>query len=218
MSNVIPEDFIITRKRKKYRFALFHNSPLCFEVDEWPNSPIPQVLEIGAGTGLFSVASAVAEPQRHFIAADVKADRLQTGARLAETKGITNLQFLRARADQLSELLIPGTLDGIWLTFPDPFPKDRSAKNRLTYPSVLKIYAALLNTQGALYFKTDATSLFTWSLEQLVRERWRITELSFDLHASDLPEAYKVQTTYESRYVKEGLAINFVKALPPPDA
>ena len=214
MSDVNPEDFIISRKRKKYRFALFHNSPLCFEVDEWQNSPPPHVLEMGAGTGLFSVALA-SDSEQHFVAADVKADRLQTGARLAEEKGMTNLRFLRARADQLSELLTPNSLTTIWLTFPDPFPKDRAAKNRLTHSSVLRIYADLLNADGALYFKTDARALFEWSLEQLVQEGWRLVELSFDLHASDLPEAYKVQTTYESRYIQEGLAINFVKALPP---
>ena len=49
-----PNDFIITRKRKKYRFALFANSPLCFEFSEWTPRAV-DVLEIGAGTGLFSV-------------------------------------------------------------------------------------------------------------------------------------------------------------------
>jgi tRNA (guanine-N7-)-methyltransferase len=210
-----PHDFIITRKRKKYRFALFHNSPLCFEVEAWANAQTPQHLEIGAGTGLFSVAQATDAPDSVFLAVDVKADRLQTGARRASEHGQTNVQFLRARADQLPFLLTPHSLESIWATFPDPFPKERNAKHRLTHPQFLHIYADLLKKDGALYFKTDAKQLFDWSLEQLVTEHWRIEVLSFDLHESDLDAAYKIQTTYEARYLKEGLKINFVKATPP---
>ena len=64
-------------------------------------------------------------------------------------------------------------------------------------------------------FKTDAKELFDWSLEQLVVEGWQIQRLSFDLHESNLSKNYKIMTTYERRFVNEGLKINFVKALPP---
>jgi tRNA (guanine-N7-)-methyltransferase len=210
-----PQEYIVTRKRKKYKFALYANSPLCFEVDEWVNEPKVQVLEMGAGTGLFSVALARQMPDKQHVAVDVKADRLQTGAYQAASEGLTNLRFLRARADQLRDLLAPHSLASIWVTFPDPFPKKRSAKHRLTHPQYLKLYAELLAVGGALYFKTDAKDLFTWSLEQLVSEGWIIKELTFDLHESSLPDSYKVKTTYETRYTGEGLKIHFVKAMPP---
>ena len=209
-----PEQFIITRKRKKYKFALFHNSPLCFEMDEWKKTPV-DVLEMGAGTGQFSVAMAEGTAGKQIVALDVKADRLQTGARRAAKERLENIRFLRARADQLDELFSPRSLEKIWVTFPDPFPKERAAKHRLTHPKFLDLYEHLLKKGGALYCKTDATVLFNWSLEQLVKEGWRIEELSFDLHESDLPDDYKVMTAYEKRFVGEGLKINFVKALPP---
>jgi tRNA (guanine-N7-)-methyltransferase len=210
-----PDDFIISKKRKLYKFALFHNSPLCFEVEQWSNDPCPQILEMGAGTGIFSVALVGATLQKQYVAVDVKADRLQTGAQLAYAKQMKNLRFLRARADQLPELLQPRSLSSIWVTFPDPFPKDRSAKHRLTHPQFLRIYENLLKKDGALYFKTDSKQLFDWSLEQLVGEKWHIRDLSFDLHESGLPDDYKIKTTYETRYINEGLKINFVKATPP---
>lgn len=65
MSFVDPNQFIITRKRKKYKFALFHNSPLCFEFDEWMKREV-DCLEIGAGTGLFSVELALRHPEKRF--------------------------------------------------------------------------------------------------------------------------------------------------------
>lgn len=212
MTQLNPQDFVITRKRKKYRFALFHNSPLCFEIDEWDKAWSPDTMEIGAGTGLFSVALAEQYPDRKFVAIDIKGDRLQTGARLAEEKGLTNVHFLRARADQIPDLLAVHSLETIWITFPDPFPKNKSGARRLTHPTYLKIYRNLLAESGALYLKHDSREFFLWSLEQLVTEKWVISELSFDLHESGLADDYKIMTTYETHWTSEGIVTNFVKA------
>lgn len=206
-----PADFIITRKRKKYRFAIFANSPLCFEIDEWDKAWQPNAAEFGAGTGLFAAQQAAQSDQR-FVAIDVKADRLQKGALAAAEQQLANVRFLRARADQVADLLQPGSLESIWVTFPDPFPKKRADKHRLTHPRFLQQYASLLAPGGLLLFKTDARALFEWSLEQLVAEGWVIEELSYDLHASDLNDGYKLMTTYERRFHAEGLPIHFVRA------
>jgi tRNA (guanine-N7-)-methyltransferase len=206
-----PRDYMITRKRKQYKFAKFHNSPLCFEFDEWQKQSADCV-EVGAGTGLFSVELATRYPDKRFVALDVKGDRLQKGAYEAEARGLINIRFVRARADQLEECFEPQSLESVWVTFPDPFPKKRSAGRRLTHPTFLRHYQTLLKPHGSLFVKHDNLSFFTWSLEQLVAERWRIAELSFDLHDSDLSDDYKIQTTYETRWLKEGSATNFVKA------
>ena len=99
---------------------------LCFELEEWEGRSV-DVIELGAGTGLFSVELASRYPDKTFVAIDVKADRLQKGALLAEEKGLTNVSFLRARADQLPEIFPEDSVETIWLTFPDPFPKKGSA-------------------------------------------------------------------------------------------
>jgi tRNA (guanine-N7-)-methyltransferase len=214
MTFLNPKDFIITRKRKLYKFALFNNSSICFEFDEWKKDETHN-LEIGAGTGLFSEALAAQNPSKKFVAVDVKADRLVKGAQQAELDGLNNIRFLRARADQLLQAFAPHSVKYLWVTFPDPFPRNRNAGRRLTHPTFLRLYAELLAEDGAFYFKTDAKELFDWSLEQLVAEGWQIQRLSFDLHESNLSENYKIMTTYERRFVNEGLKINFVKALPP---
>lgn len=209
-----PDDYIITRKRKKYKFALFANSPLCFEFADWQRQAA-DVIEVGAGTGLFSVELARRHPEKQFVAIDVKADRLQKGAYVAAEAGMTNVRFVRARVDQLPELFTERSLEAIWITFPDPFPRERSAKRRLTHPNYLAIYQQILKPECSLYLKHDSRDFFHWSLEQLVAQRWRLDELSFDLHESDLPDDYKFKTTYEHRWTGEGLVTNFVRATPP---
>lgn len=212
-----PDDFVIVRKRKKYKFAKFHNAENCFEFDEWRDfyqqrQPSVSRLEVGAGTGLFSVELAARYPDKLFAAIDVKADRLQKGAYIALERGLKNIYFIRARADQIGDLFALSTLVNIWVTFPDPFPKKRAAGRRLTHPYFLRRYAQLLQPGGELLFKHDDRDFFCWSLEQLVAEKWQITELSFDLHESSLDDEYKITTTYEQRWMNEGKAINFVKA------
>lgn len=212
-----PKEFIITRKRKKYRFALFANASNCFELERWKVFVQEQhfkhiVVEVGAGTGLFLVELAKKYSAKTFIALDVKADRLQKGAREALERGLENIYFVRARADQMLEVVKPGSVSETWLTFSDPFPKERDAKRRLTHPKFLDIYKTTHVSENAkLLFKTDDINLFKWSLEQFVMTGWHLDELSFDLHDSDLSDDYKIMTTYEKKWTAEGLPIYFVR-------
>lgn len=207
---IIPEDYIITRKRKKYKFAKFALSPLCFEFDEWKIRPV-DVIEIGAGDGLFSVELATRHPEQSFVAIDVKADRLQKGAYEAESRGLTNINFVRARADQIKQIADEHSVQSVWVTFADPFPKTRSSGRRLTHQNFLKLYASVLGRGGNLYIKHDDVEFFHWSLEQLVADKWQLKELSFDLHEADLSDDYKIMTTYERRWQSEGRRTNFVR-------
>lgn len=207
-----PDDFIISRKRKKYKFAKFALAKNCFELEQWQRRAV-DVVELGAGTGLFSVELARRYPNKTFVAIDVKADRLQKGAYLASEQALDNIYFVRARADQIIELFEPSSVQELWLTFADPFPKKASSGRRMTHANFLKKYQTILRPGAKFYLKHDNPDFFNWSLEQLVQERWRIDQLSFDLHDSELSDDYKILTTYEQRWLSEGLKILFVKAV-----
>jgi len=209
------EDFIITRKRKKYKFARFAELPNCYEAQEYReiasqfSADSYVSLELGAGTGLFSLELARLHPDRQFVAADVKADRLYTGALQANEAGIGNIAFVRINAAQLPEIFPPQSVADLWLTFADPFPKDRHAKHRMTHPAFLEIYRQLLAPGDSRFcFKTDNEPLFKWSLEQLVAFGFNFKFLSFDVHAADARAVdFDIMTTYEKRYVREGKPI-----------
>lgn len=214
------EDFIITRKRKKYKFAKFAELTNCYEAhdinDSFRNTFAKKseiIIEIGSGTALFLVEQARIFPERQFIAIDVKADRLYTGARAALEDNITNIIFVRAHASQLADIITAHSIDELWLTFSDPFPKKRHAKHRMTHPAFLQIYRKLLKKYGIIHFKTDSRHLFEWSLEKFIEEKLILRQLSFDLHESSLPAHYKIMTSYEQRFVAEGLPIHCVDVL-----
>lgn len=211
-----PDDYIITRKRKKYKFARFFNYENCFEQDGFDFKKLAGgarvVLEIGAGTGLFAVELAARHPENYYIATDVKADRLQVGAKKALEEHVANIAFVRVHTESLPKIIPEASTSEIWLTFSDPFPKKRHAKHRLTHPAFLRIYKGLLAKQGALHQKTDNHALFDWSLEQFVANGWCIQELSYDLHNSSLSEEYKIMTSYEKRWMAEDLPIHYLRA------
>ena len=216
MAEIDPDQFIITRKRKKYKFAKFANAHNCFEFDAWTNEKLSLgnkvSVEIGAGTGLFCVELAMRYPDQIFVAIDVKADRLQKGAYEAIERGLNNVYFVRARADQIDRLFDAKSLWAIWLTFSDPYPKKRAAGRRMTHPTFLAKYQELLAPDGGFYIKHDNPDFFKWSLEQLVATGWTIDELSFDLHESNLSDDYKIPTTYEQRWLGEGRITQFARA------
>lgn len=221
------EKLFITRKRKKYKFAKFNEFDNCFQLDEWKTArgSDPRVnrggvvVEIGAGTGLFSVELAQRHPENFYIAVDIKSDRLYTGAKLANELGLQNIVFVRSEISELTEIVSENSVDEIWITFPDPFAtEDQTSltstgnRKRLTAPRFLEMYKQVLFGNGKLNFKTDNQPLFNWSVEQLKENGWKVNKQIRDLHKSNSDNDEKIMTTYEKRFVAEGLAIYYLSA------
>lgn len=209
----------ITRKRMKWKFWHFNEWPNCWQADEVTPKIIAEftgkshlTIEVGAGTADLGVELARRYPKVHFVACDIKSDRLYIGAKQALAEKLDNIRFLRMNMRQLPEVFPSKGANSIWVTFPDPFPRKKSAKHRLMHPHFLIMYQKILKPSGKLYFKTDNQSLFDWSLEQLEAEGWQIKEMSRDLHSSDLSDDYKITTKYERRFMADGLPTYFVHA------
>lgn len=216
---------IISRKRKKYKFAHFDSYPNCFNFTDKEEANVkptllwkfldlkkPLVVELAAGNGQFSMELARRHPDKNFVAVDIKSDRLYSSARKAVEDALDNLAFVRLRIDDINQLFKDRIVDELWLTFPDPHPKKRSAKHRLTHPKYLAMYETMLKRGAKLHYKTDNLPLFQWSLEQFVATGWQLSELSFDLHDSDLAGDYKIKTYYEERFTEQGIPTNYCTA------
>lgn len=205
---------------KKEQFQLFGN---CFNSDvnkkgAWKsffgnNNPI--TLELGCGKAELSYGLAQMYPERNFLGIDLKMDRMWRPAKEAIHAGITNIGFLCLNLLELEEHFAENEIDEIWITFPDPFPKNRQAKHRMLNPAFLDQYKMILKPGGILHYKTDNTDLFYYSLETFVDYgNIHFKKLSFDLHADDRIEAdKKVKTTYEKQFMALGEKIKYVQFL-----
>ncbi len=176
----------------------------------------PLVIELGCGKGEYANWLARLFPHKNFIGIDIKGARLWRAAGDSATLGLTNVVFIRARAEQIDRLFGPAEIDEIWLPFPDPFPKRRHVSKRMTTPDFLRRYRRILRPGGKLHLKTDDAGMFDFTREMLLREGWKINVFVPDLHGSGVvDEVIGFRTDYERRHLAEGKTIGYLSALPP---
>lgn len=172
------------------------------------NQPIH--IEIGMGKGQFIVESARNNPEINFIGIERQSSVIVNALEKQVEADLDNLKFLHENGQELTEFFAPGEVDRIYLTFSDPWPKNRHEKRRLTYKSFLKVYENLLDDQGDLHFKTDNRGLFEYSLVSFSQYGMVFDEVYLDLHDSDFEG--NIMTEYEEKFSAKGNPIYRVHA------
>ncbi len=141
-----------------------------------------KILELGCGKGEHSLGFARANPGRLYVGVDCKSHRLCVGGEQAINHGLDNLFFLRAQVEEIRTFFQDKSIHELWLTFPDPHPKQRAIKHRLTAALFLDAYARLLVPGGVVHLKTDSDLLFTYTRESVEYWGGEILVSSNDLH------------------------------------
>ncbi|UFH52462.1 tRNA (guanosine(46)-N7)-methyltransferase TrmB [Spirosoma sp. KNUC1025] len=170
------------------------------------------VLELACGKGEYTVGLAQAFPNINFIGVDIKGDRIARGSQTAQKLGLENVAFLRTDINFLTEFFELAEVDEIWITFPDPQPRPRQEKHRLTHPRFLAIYKSLLSPNGTLHLKTDSPSLFAYSLEKVREFGFVNLQFTTDLYNSQLNDIHLgIKTKYEAMFYNLGFTINYLQ-------
>lgn len=175
------------------------------------NNPI--TLELACGRGEYSVNLASAFPDKNFIGVDIKGERIWKGSTMAVERGLTNVAFLRTPILLIENFFAAGEVDEIWITFPDPRPKKRDIKRRLTSPRYLELYRKIVKHGSYIRLKTDNTGLYDFTLETL-KERTDIYDLRFtdNLYTNELrPECFDIRTKYEEQFSAQGELIKYLR-------
>jgi tRNA (guanine-N7-)-methyltransferase len=175
------------------------------------NNPI--TLELACGRGEYSVNLAKRFPEKNFIGVDIKGERIWKGSTLALENQLTNVAFLRTPILLIENFFEPGEVDEIWITFPDPRPRKRDIKRRLTSPRYMDIYKKLVKQGSYIRLKTDNSQLYSYTLEE-TQNRSDIDDLQFtdDLYSSDLrTECFDIRTRYEEMFAAKGEKIKYMR-------
>jgi tRNA (guanine-N7-)-methyltransferase len=137
------------------RFVL----PFGAEPPDWPavfGRDAPRVLEIGFGMGDATAHIAAALPDTDFIGVEVHPPGVGALLKRIGEAGLTNLRLVRHDAvEVLQRMIAPGSLAGVHLYFPDPWPKKRHHKRRLIQPAFVALLASRLAPDGYLHAATD---------------------------------------------------------------
>ena len=169
----------------------------------------PLFVEIGMGKGQFITALAKNNPSINYIGIEKYSSVLVRAIEKQTELELPNLKFIRMDAENINDVFAENEVDGIYLNFSDPWPKDRHAKRRLTSRQFFERYEKLLKPTGKIQFKTDNSALFDFSLEEVEATNFKATEVSYDLHNSEWNER-NVMTEYEERFSAKGNPIKRV--------
>ena len=116
----------------------------------------PLVLEIGFGMGDATAAIAAAAPDTDFIGVEVHPPGVGALLQRIDALGLANLRIVRHDAvEVLRAMVAPGSLAGLHVFFPDPWPKLRHHKRRLVQPAFAALAASRLAPGGRLHCATD---------------------------------------------------------------
>ena len=169
----------------------------------------PIYIEVGMGKGRFITELAQTNPERSYVGIEkyssVLLRALEKREQLPELK---NLYFLRMDAEDLPKVFAENEVEGIYLNFSDPWPKDRHAKRRLPSKEFLARYHRILKPEGRVEFKTDNRKLFDFALEQAREANWIIDSFTYDLHHDSKMMEGNVMTEYEERFSAQGNPIH----------
>jgi tRNA (guanine-N7-)-methyltransferase len=168
------------------------------------------ILEIGCGHGDYTIELAKMYPGRNFIGVDYKGARIYAAASKANELELKNAAFLISGAERLANIFNIGTVDEIFIPFPDPHYPRKSFK-RLISQNFLNIYKSIVTTNAKIHLKTDNEDLFKYALFVLEKENCTIHYFTSNLYSEQaLNPHHIIKTKYEKQYLKEGKKIKYI--------
>jgi len=115
----------------------------------------PLVLEIGFGNGEHLFSQAHDHPENNYIGIEVYRGGLARLLTRCLTHPLSNLKLLNEDATTFLAALPPEYLEGVFILFPDPWPKTRHHKRRLIQPNFVECVWHTLKEKGWVHCATD---------------------------------------------------------------
>lgn len=179
---------------------------------EFFNNKNPIVLELACGRGEYTVGLAESDSGGNFIGIDRKGARMWKGCKYSVEHQMKNVAFLRTQIQYLPFFFAEGEVQEIWITFPDPQPRNCKENKRLTSSFYLDIYRKVLATGGCVNLKTDSGFFLDFTLESISRNSCQIINLQKDIYSRELSDSrLEIQTYYEKMWLSQGSQIHYLQ-------
>lgn len=160
-------------------------------------------LEIGFGGGEHLAAQARARPDIGFIGCEAYRNGLAKLIAVIEAEGLRNIRLWDGDATDLLPELPDGSIDGVDLLYPDPWPKRRQRKRRIVSDGFLAGLARVMRPGAKFRFATDIDDYAGWTLARVLRSPDFVWEAA---RPGDWrkPWAGWPGTRYEAKALREG--------------
>jgi len=162
-------------------------------------------VEVGCGKGKFTAETAQANPDVLLIAVERCREAMVVAMEKAKSMGLTNVFFIDADVANIEDIFEKEEIQRLFINFPDPWPRKKNAKRRLTHRGFLDKYCRVVMPGGEIHFKTDNASLFEYSLEEFAACGLQVQNLTRNLHENGI---VGIMTGYEEKFHALGTPIN----------
>ena len=162
-------------------------------------------VEVGCGKGKFTDETAQANPDVLMIAVERCKEAMVHAMETAQEMGLKNVFFIDMDVANIEEIFAPGEIDRLFINFPDPWPRKKNAKRRLTHRNFLDKYCRVVRENGEIHFKTDNAPLFEFSVEEFAACGLQVNNLTRNLHENGI---VGIMTGYEEKFHALGTPIN----------
>jgi tRNA (guanine-N7-)-methyltransferase len=161
----------------------------------------PTILEIGFGMGETTEKIAQSQPQNNFLGVEVFNAGVGALLRRVEDHQINNVRIIQHDAvEVVREMILPDTLAGVHIYFPDPWPKKRHHKRRLLQAPFVQLLTSRLMAGGYVHCATDWQPYAQQMLEVLSAEPGLVNTADDYAPRPD----YRPLTKFENRGIRLG--------------
>jgi tRNA (guanine-N7-)-methyltransferase len=117
-------------------------------------------VEIGCSTGEYLCSLAVEHPERLFVGVDINLKSLVVATGHAAAQALENVRFIKAPMQWLYILMLPDSLEAVYVHFPDPGLRPKYRKRQLLNEAFMDNVHRALVPGGTLSLVTDNAELF----------------------------------------------------------
>ncbi len=170
----------------------------------------PLHVEIGSGNGFWITHMAGLHPEWNWLGVEIRFKRVVLVARKLVAAGAAeHARIMRYDAFMVEEILPPGGLAGLYVNHPDPWPKDRHAKNRLLARPFGEMVTRLLAPGARLRIKTDGGAYIDEFAEAIEGLPLKVLGESRDIarDGTPWPEDDDRVTNYQRKFYEKGLPV-----------
>jgi tRNA (guanine-N7-)-methyltransferase len=161
----------------------------------------PTVVEIGFGMGHATADIAALRTDENFIGIEVHTPGVGSLLKMLAAHSLHNVRVVQHDAvEVMTSMIADGSLAGVHVFFPDPWPKKRHHKRRLIQPAFTKLLAQKLQPGGYIHCATDWQEYAEHMLEVLSQESLLVnTATGFAPRPT-----YRTESNFERRGLKLG--------------
>jgi len=116
----------------------------------------PVNVEFCSGNGDWIAAKALKNPRQNWVAVEKKFPRVQKIWSKLKNHRIPNLLIICGEGyDVIQQYFCSNSVNAVYVNFPDPWPKNSHAKNRLIQPNFILEMTQILKPEGTFTLATD---------------------------------------------------------------